>query len=302
MLSLASLLESLDEKNTWLFERIWNVFTPEELAATLERVEEIQRDGGETTANGSRKRTSGGVFLRILHEEYKDRYNPILTEQNKHRRKERQAKEMDAAKEKIGKMEQDILCPPELVGQLIGKNGQHINTLREKAPGVKVVVEDETGRVRIEGQPEEAQAARAMIQEAVSGLILRTHAGYAQDVLLSDFMVAGQKCDGELPDLWAATLYTWVASAIQQTSAKQFSTTILRLVTSTPKEVREEIAAQLEAQPELLGKHGKVRATVLAAITGAESPKSTVGEGSTACTETLEEIEQVECAPEVECA
>ena len=36
-----------------LFERIWHVFTPEELAATLERVEEIQRDGGETTANGS---------------------------------------------------------------------------------------------------------------------------------------------------------------------------------------------------------------------------------------------------------
>ena len=36
-----------------LFERIWSVFTPEELAATLERTEEIQRAGGETTANGS---------------------------------------------------------------------------------------------------------------------------------------------------------------------------------------------------------------------------------------------------------
>ena len=41
------------------------------------------------------------------------------------------------------------------------------------------------------GGRSQAQAARAMIQEAVSGLILRTHAGYAQDVLLSALCPSG---------------------------------------------------------------------------------------------------------------
>ena len=35
------------------------------------------------------------------------------------------------------------------------------------------------------GGAPEAQAARAVIQEAVTGLVLRTHGGYAQEVLTS---------------------------------------------------------------------------------------------------------------------
>lgn len=281
MQSLEALLQALDEKNTWLFERLWSTFTPDELTALLDQTLAVQAAGGERTVDGRRARTSGGIFVRLLQRDFPERSAPIFAEQNQQRRKEKLAN----MKATLEKMDKDVLCPPELLGQLIGKSGQSINALREKAPGCKITVQEESGRVRIDGEPEAAAAARVLVQEHVTALILHTHREYAEQVLMSDFMVSGHK--DELEEPWAKTLYSWVVTCVEQTSAKQFSTTLIRLAASTPTEVRLEIATQLSDDPTLLGEHQQVVTTILAAVAAADEPsKSALGEGSTAATDT----------------
>lgn len=291
MLTLASLVGSLEEKNTWLFERIWDTFTPAELEAVLDEALKILAAGGEKTADGSRSRTSGGVFLRLLREQHGERVQRVLAEQNQRRRKQQSA----ALRAALESMDSEVCCPPDLLGQLIGKNGQSINALREKHPGCKITVHAATGRVHVDGslgaEDEAVQNARDFLMHHVAGLILRTHQEYSEQVLMSDFMVSGHR--GDLQDQWATMLYAWVATAIEKTTAKQLITTLIRLAAAAPPQVRQEIREQLTEQPRLLGPHEKVANTILAAIAAHDEPAKSVAEGSTACTDTCgwEELE-----------
>lgn len=267
MLTLQELVEALGESNTWLFERLWSVFTPEELEAVLAATAAIEQAGGEKTSDGSRQRTKGGLFLRVLRDAHRERYSPILREQNQSRRKQ----QMASQRVEMQKMDMDVVCPQELLGQLIGKAGAGINALREKAAGAKISV-DEEGRIRIAGEDAEVDAARAMVQDHVTALILKTHSEYAEQVLLSDFMVSGHR--GELTAHWATTLYSWLHLVIEQTPAARLRSSLHRLAAAAPRAVREEIASQIEADPTLLGKHQKVGSAIQSALAGASEPST----------------------------
>jgi hypothetical protein len=268
MLTLPELLAALDESNTELFERLWDVFTPEELAEILAETEAVEQAGGEATADGSRQRTKGGVFLRLLREKHRERYHPILRDQNNARRK----KQMETMRADVQKMDKDVVCPQELIGQLIGKAGQGINILREKSTGCKIKV-DEEGRIRVNGENEEqVDAARAIVQEHVTALILKTHAEYSDAVLLSEFMSAGHR--GELVEGWATTLYGWVQLTIEQSPKTRLRSTLHKLAAAAPRAVRSEMAAQFEANPKLLGENMKVAQAIQSALASASEPST----------------------------
>lgn len=246
-LTLASILEYLQEPNTWLFERIWAAFTPEELDGILQETKAIEEAGGESTADGSRPRTSGGIFLRLTREHFPTRMAPIIQEQNQVRRKEKDA----AMRRKMKSMENDVNVPIELVTPFIGKQGSAIRSLRESAPLCKIHFDAECGVVHIDGPDEETVAAgRTLIFEHIHACILRSHAPYAEEVLLSNFMVAGHR--GEHTEEWAKALYSWVETAVDMTPAPRLAATLARLAEAASLEVRQEMKEQLTEKPDLL--------------------------------------------------
>jgi hypothetical protein len=120
------------ESNLWLFQRAAEKFQPDELAKILEEARGINEKGGELTADRSRKRTFGGIFLRALKTLDPARMAPILAEQMQRRRKENLAS-MREATEAAG---HDTVCPGELLGKFIGKKGAAVARLRKDATEV----------------------------------------------------------------------------------------------------------------------------------------------------------------------
>jgi hypothetical protein len=230
-----------------LFERVVAIYSAEEIDAVLQQAKDIEAAGGEKTADGSRKRTYGGIFLRVLKNKDTARFAPIDQEQAKKRRKAYHA-HLNVAMQGTG---MDPVCPQELLGQFIGKRGASVNQLRIEAgkAGCKIYVDAQTGRVRVIGPPEEADRIRSGIQEQLMLLILRTHK-YSDEVLLSDWMMAGHR--GEHKEPWAQTLYSWTSLVLEHTPASKMGSTFERLALQTSAPVRNEITAQLSANPQML--------------------------------------------------
>jgi hypothetical protein len=277
-----ALLKKLGEPRSqaWLFERVVEIYTAEELEAVLQQASDIKEAGGEKTLDGSRQRTHGGIFLRLLKTKDPSRFAPVDSEQAKRRRKACQA-QLKVAMQGSGL---DPVCPIELLGQFIGKGGSSVNTLRTEAAsvGCKLFVDAQTGRIRVSGPAEAADRIRANIQENVMLLILKTHKKYSDQVLLSDWMMAGHR--GEHKEKWATTLYSWTSLALEHTPASRMTHTFERLALQTPQEVRIEISAQLSMNPAML-----CSKEVCSAI---ETALFNASEASTAPSETLDRHSQ----------
>jgi hypothetical protein len=269
-LSPEALLATLGEpdKNLWLFQRVVEKFQPDELAKTLEESRKVNETGGELTADQSRKRTFGGIFLRALKTLDPVRMAPILAEQMQRRRKEQLATMREATEA----ANLDTVCPRELLGKFIGKKGAAVAKLRREAEavGCKVMVE-ESGRIRVEGPPEEVGPVRTKIQEKVSTLILETHQGYHEQVLLSEWMTAGH-C-GQHNEKWASTLYSWITVTIEHNPASLMESTFERFAVATPPQVRQEILSHLVNDLDFIGSR-KVRETLLHVINAVEATAS----------------------------
>jgi len=166
-LTLEKLLDVLHEKNTWIFEQIFEEFTSTELQDVLDETAKIEKSGGEMTWDESRFRTSGGIFLRVLKDLHHDRMDVILKKQDKYRKEQqlmRSRKAVEAATNAI-------ICPPELISHLIGKAGVTINALRTEL-ACKIAVDAKTGRIEITGASGEVlTAARDKMQEKVTAII-----------------------------------------------------------------------------------------------------------------------------------
>lgn len=63
---------ALDEPLTWLIENVIHVLGLERANTLLAETQDIETRGGETTAHGERRRTPGGIFLRLV----KDQSSP----------------------------------------------------------------------------------------------------------------------------------------------------------------------------------------------------------------------------------
>jgi hypothetical protein len=253
------------ESNLWLFQRVVEKYQPDEIAKTLEESRTVNETGGELTADQSRKRTFGGIFLRALKTLDPARMAPILQEQMQRRRKDQLAS-MREATEAAGL---DTVCPRELLGKFIGKKGASVSRLRKEAVavGCKITVE-ESGRIRVEGPPEEVGKVRTKIQEKVSTLILETHAGYHEQVLLSEWMTTGHH--GQHTEKWATTLYSWITVTIEHTPASLMESTFERFVVATPQPVRQEILSHLIDDPDFIGSR-KVREVLMRVINAVEA-------------------------------
>merc|ERR1719421_111496 len=192
------------------------------------------------------------------------------------RRRRAQLATMRAATEAAN---HDTVCPRELLGRFIGKKGAEVAKLRKEsiAVGCKIMV-DESGRIRCEGPPEEVGKVRTMIQEKVSTLILETHQGYHEQVLLSEWMTAGH--NGQHVEKWATTLYSWITVTIEHTPAALMESTFERFAAATPPLIRQEILSHLVNDPDFIGSR-KVRDVLIRIINAVESSTS-VAETSTA--------------------
>jgi hypothetical protein len=276
-LSPEGLIATLGEpdSNLWLFQRVVEKFQPDELTKTLDESRNVNETGGELTADQSRKRTFGGIFLRALKTLDPARMAPILNEQLQRRRKA----ELATMREGAEAAAEDTVCPRELLGKFIGKKGAAVARLRKEglAVGCKITVE-ESGRIRVEGPPEEVGKVRSKIQDKVSTLILETHQGYHEQVLLSEWMTAGH--NGQHVDKWANTLYSWITITIEHTPASLMESTFERFVSATPQHIRQEIMTQLINDPDFIGSR-KVREVLMNVINVVESSPS-VAETSTA--------------------
>jgi len=253
------------ESNLWLFQRAAEKFQPDELAKILEEARSVNEKGGELTADRSRKRTFGGIFLRALKTLDPARMAPILAEQMQRRRKENLAS-MREATEAAG---HDTVCPGELLGKFIGKKGAAVARLRKDATevGCKIMI-DESGRIRAEGPPDEVGKVRTAIQEKVSTLILETHQGYHEQVLLSEWMTEGH--NGQHVEKWANTLYSWITVTIEHTPASKMESTFERFAAATPQQIRQEILSHLINDPDFIGSR-KVRQVIINVINAVES-------------------------------
>jgi hypothetical protein len=264
------------ESQIWLFKRIVETFKPEELEKTLEESRTLNETGGQLTADQSRKRTFGGIFLRALKTLDPVRMAPILNEQLQKRRKEQLATMREATEA----ASLDTVCPPELIGKFIGKKGSAVAKLRKEAQevGCKIQV-DESGRIRVEGPPDEVGNVRTKIQERVSTLILETHQGYSEQVLLSEWMTLGH--NGQHVDKWASTLYSWITVTIEHTPASLMESTFERFAAATQPLIRQEILFHLDNEPDFIGSR-KVREVLLRVIRTVETSPPSVADTSTA--------------------
>jgi hypothetical protein len=276
------------DSNLWLFQRVVDKFQPDEIAKILEESRRVHETGGELTADQSRTRTFGGIFLRALKTLDPARMAPILNEQLKRRRRAQLA----AMREATEAANHDTVCPRELLGRFIGKKGAAVAKLRKESALVdcKITI-DESGRIRVEGPPEEVGKVRTLIQEKVSTLILETHSGYHEQVLLSEWMTAGH--NGQHAEKWASTLYSWITVTIEHTPASQMESTFERFAAATPHLIRQEILSHLYNDLDFIGSR-KVREVLIRVINAAETSPSLFTETSTA--PSLTEVDQSDIA------
>merc|ERR1719335_553433 len=130
-----------------------------------------------------------------------------------------------------------------------------------------------------------------MVQEKVSTLILETHQGYHEQVLLSEWMTAGH--NGQHVEKWATTLYSWITVTIEHTPASLMDSTFERFATATPSLIRQEILSHLVNDPDFVGSR-KVRDTLINVINAVETSPSLMTETSTA--PSLTEVEHSDIA------
>merc|ERR1719421_2486824 len=182
------------------------------------------------------------------------------------RRRRAQLATMRAATEAAN---HDTVCPRELLGRFIGKKGAHVAKLRKESNdvGCKIMI-DESGRIRVEGPPEEVGKVRTMVQEKVSTLILETHQGYHEQVLLSEWMTAGH--NGQHVEKWASTLYSWITVTIEHNPASLMESTFERFAAAMPTQIRQEILSHLVNDPDFIGSR-KVRQVIINVINAVES-------------------------------
>ena len=80
---------ALDERNIRLLREAVLAIGVKAAKRLLKRVVETQRDGGLATADGSRKRTPGGVFFHLLRDEMEpEAYKQLMKSDSKRKRRE----------------------------------------------------------------------------------------------------------------------------------------------------------------------------------------------------------------------
>eukprot|EP00899_Mesostigma_viride_P017287 jgi/Mesvir1/2555/Mv09611-RA.1 len=90
--------EMLQEKKWWMFRLTVDKLGREVVEGFLDRVREIEKSGGEMTADGVRRRTPGGVFWRVVKDGAPEVYRQVM-ESDKEQQKLNRKRQVEMHKE-----------------------------------------------------------------------------------------------------------------------------------------------------------------------------------------------------------